>query len=62
MIGEKPEPKIYTVSEFVSYMREFLKEQVGHVLILGEVSGFTISQDRFVFLTLKIKHQQLVVL
>ncbi len=55
MIGEKPEPKIYTVSEFVSYMREFLKEQVGHVLILGEVSGFTISQDRFVFFDIKDK-------
>src|SRR3989338_31502 len=48
-------PKVYTVSEFVSYIRDFLRENVGFVLIQGEASGLHITQDRFVWFELKDK-------
>lgn len=46
-------PKIFSVSEFVQYLRGVLESAVGSVAIQGEVTGFRISNDRFVWFDIK---------
>jgi exodeoxyribonuclease VII large subunit len=45
--------KLYSVSEFVQFLRGFLETNIGRVAIQGEVTGFRISNDRFVWLDVK---------
>ena len=45
--------KIFSVSEFVQYLRGVLESAVGSVAIQGEVTGFRISNDRFVWFDIK---------
>lgn len=49
----KTDTKFYTVSEFVQFLRGFLATNVGPVSIQGEVTGFHVSNDRFVWFDIK---------
>ena len=44
---------VYSVSEFILYIREFIKEKIGDICVKGEISGFTVSQNRFLFFDIK---------
>ncbi|MFC1687315.1 exodeoxyribonuclease VII large subunit [Patescibacteria group bacterium] len=50
-----PSNKIYSVSEFVDVIRDYLEEGLGSISVQGEVVDFKISQDKFVFFEIKDK-------
>ncbi len=47
--------KIYTVSEFVQSVSEYLEIGLGSIVVQGEVSGFQLTHDKFVYFDLKDK-------
>lgn len=47
--------KIYSVSEFVDVIRDYLEKGLGSISVQGEVVDFKISQDKFVFFEIKDK-------
>lgn len=55
-----PQPKIFTVSQFVSAASAYLEQGLAAVAVQGEVSGFRINQDRLVFFELKDANSRVV--
>lgn len=47
--------KVYTVSEFVSSVSEYLEIGLGSVAVQGEVAGYQLTNDKFVYFDLKDK-------
>ncbi|MBI4128025.1 MAG: exodeoxyribonuclease VII large subunit [Parcubacteria group bacterium] len=45
--------KVFSVSEFISHVNDYLVAEIGEVVIQGEVTGFRLTQGKFIFFELK---------
>ncbi|HCJ52470.1 MAG: exodeoxyribonuclease VII large subunit [Candidatus Kerfeldbacteria bacterium RIFCSPLOWO2_01_FULL_48_11] len=52
--------KVYSVSEFVSAIKEYLEDGLGNVSIQGEVTGYRLAQERLIFFELKDESSRVV--
>ena len=48
-----PKPQVYTVSQFVGVVDEYLREGLGTVVVRGELVDFKVVRERLVFFELK---------
>lgn len=57
--SEKPPEQIYSVSDFIEVSNQAFERTFPSVLIEGEVSGFKVNQNKFIFFDLKDQESSL---